>query len=86
MQGRGDGNDWVTSVKISYSLNGKDWKFVENGKVFKANSDRNTHKLIPFDEPLKARVVRIYPWTWNGHICFRFDAVYFDVSDLNCRI
>ena len=42
MQGRYNAAQWVKSIKIATSNDGKNWKFVENGKIFKANDDRNT--------------------------------------------
>lgn len=41
LQGRADYDQWVKSVKFSYSLNGKTWFNVDDGKTFQANSDRN---------------------------------------------
>jgi len=32
MQGRGDGDQWVKSIMISYTLNGKTWKWLNEGK------------------------------------------------------
>ena len=32
VQGRSDSDEWVTSFKVSYSVNGKKWDDVANGK------------------------------------------------------
>ena len=60
MQGGNNGNSWVKTLLVSYSLNGVDWNYVENAKVFSANSDANTKVPIDFAEPVYARVIRIH--------------------------
>ena len=79
MQGRVDYPVWVTSIKVAYSMNGKTWDYVENGKVFPANSDTTTKVKITFSEPVYARAIRIYPQTWTGLMSMRFDAIYVDI-------
>ena len=79
MQGRGDHDAWVGSIKVAYSLNGVSWDYVEDGKVFPANSDRYTKVHINFAEPIYARAIRIYPQTYKTHIALRFDAIYIDL-------
>ena len=79
MQGRGDADEWVTTFKVGYTLNGVIWDNVEEGKVFTANNDRNSKVKISFKDPIYARVIRIYPQTWNGFISLRFDAIYVDI-------
>ena len=76
LQGRGDANDWVSSYKVMYTVNGREWKYVENGRVFPGVSDRYTKVKVTFEKPVYARVLRIYPQTWNERPCVRFDAIY----------
>jgi hypothetical protein len=61
MQGRGDYDQWVKSIKIAFTINGKEWKNVQGGQIFEANSDRHTKIRITFKEPVFARALRIYP-------------------------
>lgn len=48
IQGRGDKDEWVTKFKISYTTNGETFKYLEDGRVFEGNSDRNTKVEIKF--------------------------------------
>ena len=79
-QGRGDYDQWVTTLKVFYTNNGKTWEQVDGGKIFNANTDRNSKVIIRFGLPVYARALRIYPQTWNGHMCMRFDAIYSDLQ------
>ena len=65
---------------MAYTLNGKTWEYVDDGKVFPANTDRNTKVRVQFDEPVYARTIRIYPQTWQKHITLRFDVIHVDLS------
>ena len=80
MQGRGDADWWVKTIKISYTLNGKTWLNVDDGKIFEANTDRSQKVRINFKEPVYARALRIYPQSWNGYMSLRFDANYIDLE------
>ena len=70
-QGRNDYWQWVTSYRIDISSDGKTWEKVDCGRVFSGNNNRHTKVENLFDAPLKARYVRIMPWTWHGHISMR---------------
>ena len=48
LQGRGDADTWVKTVKICYTVNGKEWESVDGGKVFNACNDRNSKIRVPF--------------------------------------
>jgi hypothetical protein len=48
VQGRSDSDEWVTSFKVSYSVNGKKWDDVANGKNITGNNDRNQKIKISF--------------------------------------
>ena len=71
---------WVTSFKVSYTLNGKYWLNVENGRVFDGNHDQNQKIRVTFEDPVYARVIRIHPITWKNGIGLRFDAIYIDME------
>ena len=80
MQGRADYPSWVKEVQIAFSLDGKLWDYVKDGEVFAANSDQTTKITISLGVPVYARVIRIYPMTWQRYINMRFEAVYVDVN------
>ncbi|XP_035668107.1 retinoschisin-like [Branchiostoma floridae] len=66
-QGRADGDQWVTSYKLTFSSGGTVWDtYAEEGqdKVFEGNTDRSSpveHLLVP---PVPARFVRFHPLTF----------------------
>ena len=78
LQGKGNWDFWVTSVKIYSSINEVHWEAVDGGEVYPANSDRNTKVRIGFDEPVYARSIRIHSETWHGKIALRFDALFIE--------
>ena len=71
-QGRKDYDQWVKSFKVKYKDESGSWWDVD-GKTFPGNSDRNTKVTTTFSKPVRARYIRIYPQTWNGHISMRAD-------------
>ena len=79
VQGSGSEEKWVTSFRLSYTLNGRVWRDVEDGKVFAGNTDSEQKKKHSFS-PLFARALRIYPQTWKGEPALRFDAIFLDVG------
>ena len=78
LQGCGNMNAWITSVKLSYSLNGMTYRPVNDGRSYSANSDRNTKLRIEFERPVFGRAIRIHPEAWKKNIALRFDALYID--------
>ncbi|XP_018651917.1 putative dock [Schistosoma mansoni] len=78
-QGRGDGSEWVTSFMVSYSDDAMHWKFVTdqyaNQKIFEGNSDSYSVKHNYFDEPIRARFVKIHTYTWHNHPSLRVELV-----------
>ena len=80
LQGRGDHPWWVTSYKVMYTVDGRDWQYVEHGRVFPGSSGKSSKVRVNFRKPVYARTLRIYPQTWHGGICLRFDAIYMDVA------
>ena len=69
-QGRQDKAEWVTSYYLSYGTDGINYKYVVDAagstKTFTGNNDQNMIVEHPFDVPLSARYVRLYPQTWFG--------------------
>jgi len=62
-QGRGNYARWVKTFKVIVSQKGKNCKYVECGRVFDGNKNRNELVKNNFDYPVKAQYVRIYPET-----------------------
>jgi hypothetical protein len=63
-----------------YSVTGApdDWKYVDKGRIFIGNTDRNSKVRSDFTTPVRARSIRIHPLTWFNWISLRFDAIYLD--------
>ncbi|TNN08148.1 Lactadherin isoform 2 [Schistosoma japonicum] len=78
-QGRGDGSEWVTSFMVSYSDDAMHWKFITdqyaNQKIFEGNSDSYSVKHNYFDEPIRARYVKIHTYTWHNHPSLRVELI-----------
>lgn len=76
IQGRKTGRwsiQFVTHFTVKYSLNGKDWFDVNNGKnPFIGNINSNQDKIeVAFPTPIDAKYIRIYPQKWKRHISMR---------------
>ena len=63
VQGRQNYQRYVKSFKVKVSQQGKNWKWVECGRIFEGNEDYTSKKEVIFSQPLKARYIRIYPET-----------------------
>ena len=72
MQGRGDYEQWVKTLKVSYTMNGRVWKDVDNGSIFEANTNRHEKKKIDFKVPVYARAIRLNPLTYHGYPSMRY--------------
>ena len=70
-QGRRDRDEWVTVFSVKVSDDGKKWKWVECGRPFYANKDRNTRLKTFFHEPVHGRFVKVYPLEWSGRLSMR---------------
>jgi hypothetical protein len=70
-QGRRNAAQWVTSLKVEVSKNGRDFKPAECGRIFDANANQNNKVSILFSVPVKARFVRIVPQTWQNWMSMR---------------
>jgi hypothetical protein len=71
-QGRKDYDQWVKSFKVKYKDESGSWWDID-GKTFPGNVDKSSKVTTTFSKPVRARYIRIYPQTWNGHISMRAD-------------
>ena len=62
---------------MRYSVDGQTWSTVLDSqgdqRVFPANVDGHTPHQVLFDRPIRARFVKIVPWTWHNRIALRLD-------------
>ena len=76
-QGKQAFDQWVTSYKFAYSTDGVTYHYITSDdgsdRVFGGNSDRNTVVEHSFDVPIVARLVRLYPQTWNDYMALRWE-------------
>ena len=50
---------------MQYTIDGINWKYVDNDREFVGNTNRNTVVTNLFLEPVVARAVRICPTKWH---------------------
>ncbi len=79
-QGRGNYDQWVTSFKVQYSQDGIYFSDVDNGRTFAGNYDRNTKVTSFFNQIVFARLIKIIPVTFNGHMSMRLEVF---INNLN---
>lgn len=72
ISGRYDYNNWISSFKIKYSLDGFNWINYKNSQIFTANLDSKEPVELIF-EPFIARSVKILPATWTTNVGGRFE-------------
>ena len=60
-------------------MDGITWLSYDFDRVFPANTDSTTAVTNQLRTPLKARAIRILPYTWNNYISMR--AEVFILSD-----
>ncbi|XP_033097846.1 lactadherin-like isoform X2 [Anneissia japonica] len=75
-QGRNDYNQWVTSYEVFHSLHDTFETVMDaSGQTaeFTGNWDRDTPVTNTFYAPVYARLIRIHPTSWSGHISLRFE-------------
>jgi hypothetical protein len=77
-QGRPNFDQWVTEYRVSYTLDGTSWTYVDNAKLFKGNSNRNTQVRQFFSRGIYARAIRIHPTKWKNFVSMRFEALIID--------
>ncbi|VDI54556.1 lactadherin [Mytilus galloprovincialis] len=78
-QGRGDGKEWVTSFKVSYSMDDYNEAYVtdqyENHKVFEGNTDAFSIKHTYLDRPVIARYIKFHTVHWHRHPSMRVEVL-----------
>ena len=76
-QGRADANQWVTSYKFAYSMDGVTFEYVRDvdgsERVFSGNSDRDMVVRHSLFSVVLARFVRLYPQDYNDHMTLRWE-------------
>ena len=70
-QGRADNPQWVTAYHLQYTTDGINWLSVDSNRLFAANTDQTTVVKNTLPNPVRARAIRIVPFTWVGHISMR---------------
>ena len=70
--GRNIYSHYITSYKLSYSLDGSTWLPYKNSQIFIANSD-SVQPVEHLFEPFIARSVRLIPQSWVSFIGGRFE-------------
>uniref|UniRef100_F7G9W5 Neuropilin n=1 Tax=Macaca mulatta TaxID=9544 RepID=F7G9W5_MACMU len=77
---------FVRKFKVSYSLNGKDWEYIQDPrtqqpKLFEGNMHYDTPDIRRFD-PVPAQYVRVYPERWSpAGIGMRLEVLGCDWTD-----
>jgi len=66
---------------VVYTNDGLNWIEVSDGKLFQGNTNRTTIINNKFDIPVEAKVIRICPVDWFGHISMRMELYYEDYAD-----
>ena len=66
-------NQFVKSYKVKYSENGSTWIWYNGGEELTGNTNMNSYVSHNFDPPFRARAIRIYPVTFNGHKSMRIE-------------
>ncbi len=81
MQGRHEkglpsGGQWVTKYKVQHSLDGLTWHAADGGRIFDANTDRDTVVEHRFANPFVASIIRLEPIEAHTSVSMRCE-VYF---------
>ncbi|CAK8677449.1 unnamed protein product [Clavelina lepadiformis] len=78
-QGRPSTNQWVTRYKISFRNFPDELEFIQdddgNDMIFEGNTDKDSHVLNIFPQPITARYVRFVVWNFKSHISMRIEYV-----------
>ena len=74
LQGRGDGEQYVTKFRIRYSLT--DENGLRNLDVFEGNKDNTNVVKRVFKEPVLARIIRLYVMGYKNHPSLRWELHY----------
>uniref|UniRef100_A0A670IQD3 Neuropilin n=1 Tax=Podarcis muralis TaxID=64176 RepID=A0A670IQD3_PODMU len=78
---------FVKKFKVSYSMNGKDWEFIQDSKtmqpkIFEGNMHYDTPEVRRFD-PVPAQYIRVHPERWSpAGIGMRLEVLGCDWTDV----
>lgn len=72
---------YVTQYQLKYTRNLVDWFIYNDGQVFEANEDNDSHVRNWLNPPLQARAIQIRPHEWYGHITLRIELYGCTVED-----
>lgn len=76
---KGGNGAWTTAYKIFYGNDKRHWSPVinEDGseKEFLGNFDSESSKTNFFDRPLHARLLKIQPTRWHGHVALKVEVL-----------
>ncbi len=76
IQGRSKYYDqWITKNMVSYTLDGCNWDWVDGGRQFTGNCDKESKVRNNFSNAVIAKTIRIYPTGWINWISLRFEAI-----------
>ena len=70
-QGRYNSDQWVTTFKLRYSIDGSQYIDIDGGRLFTGNEDRNTKVTNILNSIIYARYIRFYPITAVYHMSMR---------------
>ncbi|XP_055996917.1 lactadherin-like isoform X2 [Ostrea edulis] len=86
-QGRGDGKEWVTSFKVSYSMDDYNELYVTdqygNHRVFEGNTDAYSVKHTYLDRPIIARYIKFHTVHWHRHPSMRVEILGYQLCKEN---
>tara|TARA_B110000971_G_scaffold87828_1_gene90236 strand:+ start:643 stop:1905 length:1263 start_codon:yes stop_codon:yes gene_type:complete len=90
-QGRNNTNQFVTSLTVKTSIDNDKWYSVDSDKHFTANTgwvEDGTPQLktIPFEQPVLAKYVKIYPWDWIKWMSMRAGVLVWPLEDTPYKI
>uniref|UniRef100_A0A8D0HQS9 Neuropilin n=1 Tax=Sphenodon punctatus TaxID=8508 RepID=A0A8D0HQS9_SPHPU len=82
-----DSRAFVRKFKVSYSMNGKDWEYIQDiktmqPKLFEGNMHYDTPEVRRFD-PVPTQYIRVYPERWSpAGIGMRLEVLGCDWTDV----
>ena len=74
LQGRADGNQYVTKFRIKYSRT--DENHLRNLDVFEGNKDNTSVVKVYFKEPVLAKIIRLYVMEYHEYPSLRWELHY----------
>lgn len=72
-KGSGMYAEWTTQFRVSYSVDGAEWKV--HPSIFEGNTDSKSVKQNVLVPPLRARSLKLHPIAWHSHSAIRVEAL-----------